>query len=34
MSGSNVNQKEFVNAQLTKGDEYIVYPWNRFEHGL
>lgn len=26
--------KQVVYAQLTKGDEYIVYPWDRFEHGL
>ncbi|MBM3895492.1 MAG: phosphoribosyltransferase [Thaumarchaeota archaeon] len=25
---------QVVYAQLTKGDEYIVYPWDRFEHGL
>ncbi|MBM3896644.1 MAG: phosphoribosyltransferase [Thaumarchaeota archaeon] len=26
--------KQVVYAQLTKGDEYIVYPWDRFEHGM
>ena len=26
--------KQVVYAQLTKDDEYIVYPWDRFEHGL
>lgn len=26
--------KQVVYAQLTKGDEYIVYPWDRFEHSL
>ncbi|MBM3910285.1 MAG: phosphoribosyltransferase [Thaumarchaeota archaeon] len=26
--------KQIVYAQLTKGDEYIVYPWDRFEHGM
>lgn len=25
--------KQLVYAELTKGDEYIVYPWDRFEHG-
>jgi hypothetical protein len=25
--------KQVIYAQLTKGDEYIVYPWDRFEHG-
>jgi hypothetical protein len=24
--------KQLVYAELTKGDEYIVYPWDRFEH--
>jgi hypoxanthine phosphoribosyltransferase len=26
--------KQVVYAQLTKGDEYIVYPWDKFEHGM
>jgi len=26
--------KQVIYAQLTKGDEYIVYPWDKFEHGL
>ncbi|TBR06918.1 MAG: phosphoribosyltransferase [Candidatus Nitrosotenuis sp.] len=25
--------KQLVYAELTKGDEYIIYPWDRFEHG-
>ncbi|QLH08264.1 phosphoribosyltransferase [Candidatus Nitrosotenuis sp. DW1] len=24
--------KQLVYAELTNGDEYIVYPWDRFEH--
>ncbi|MEO9309942.1 MAG: phosphoribosyltransferase [Nitrososphaera sp.] len=24
---------QLIYAKLTKGDEYIVYPWDRFEHG-
>lgn len=26
--------KQLIYAELTKGDEYIVYPWDRFEHGI
>jgi hypoxanthine phosphoribosyltransferase len=26
--------KQLVYAELTKGDEYIVYPWDRFEHNI
>lgn len=26
--------RQLVYAELTKGDEYIVYPWDRFEHGM
>lgn len=25
--------KQLIYAKLTDGDEYIVYPWDRFEHG-
>ncbi|MDP2667323.1 MAG: phosphoribosyltransferase [Nitrosopumilaceae archaeon] len=31
---SKIIPKQVVYAQLTKGDEYIVYPWDKFEHGL
>ncbi len=24
--------KQLIFAQKTKGNEYIVYPWDRFEH--
>lgn len=26
--------KQLIYAKLTKNDEYIVYPWDRFEHGI
>ncbi|MBM2851607.1 MAG: phosphoribosyltransferase [Candidatus Nitrosotenuis sp.] len=26
--------RQLVYAELTKGDEYIVYPWDRFEHSV
>lgn len=26
--------KQLVYAKSTKGDEYVVYPWDRFEHGI
>jgi hypoxanthine phosphoribosyltransferase len=26
--------KQIVYAMLTKNNEYIVYPWDRFEHGI
>lgn len=26
--------KQLVYAELTKGDEYVVYPWDRFEHDV
>ena len=26
--------KQLVYAELIKGDEYIVYPWDRFEHNI
>ena len=26
--------KQLVYAELTNGDEYIVYPWDRFEHDV
>lgn len=26
--------KQLVYADLTRDNEYIVYPWDRFEHGL
>jgi len=26
--------KQLVYAELTEGDEYIVYPWDRFEHSV
>ena len=26
--------KQLIYATLTKGNEYIVYPWDRFEHKL
>lgn len=26
--------RQLIYAELTKGDEYIVYPWDRFEHGV
>jgi len=26
--------KQLVYAELTKGHEYIVYPWDRFEHSV
>ena len=26
--------KQLIYAKLTKNNEYIVYPWDRFEHGI
>ncbi|MGQ0771335.1 MAG: phosphoribosyltransferase [Nitrososphaerota archaeon] len=26
--------KQLIYAKLTRDNEYIVYPWDRFEHGL
>jgi hypothetical protein len=26
--------KQLIYAKLTKNSEYIVYPWDRFEHGI
>jgi hypoxanthine phosphoribosyltransferase len=26
--------KQLIYAKLTKNSEYIVYPWDRFEHGM
>jgi hypoxanthine phosphoribosyltransferase len=26
--------KQLVYAKSTKGNEYVVYPWDRFEHGI
>lgn len=26
--------KQLIYAELTRDSEYIVYPWDRFEHGL
>ncbi|WP_268543489.1 phosphoribosyltransferase [Candidatus Nitrosotenuis cloacae] len=26
--------KQLIYGQLTDGDEYVVYPWDRFEHGM
>ncbi|MBI5698651.1 MAG: phosphoribosyltransferase [Thaumarchaeota archaeon] len=26
--------KQLIYAELTRDNEYIVYPWDRFEHGL
>jgi len=26
--------KQLIYGELTDGDEYIVYPWDRFEHGM
>jgi hypoxanthine phosphoribosyltransferase len=26
--------KQLIFAKLTKDNEYIVYPWDRFEHGM
>lgn len=26
--------KQLVYAMLTKNNEYVVYPWDRFEHGV
>ncbi len=26
--------KQLIYAKLTKNNEYIVYPWDRFEHGM
>lgn len=26
--------KQLIYAKQTHGDEYIVYPWDRFEHGV
>lgn len=30
----NSYPKQLVYADLTQGTEYIVYPWDRFEHGI
>ena len=26
--------KQLIYAKLTKNSEYVVYPWDRFEHGI
>ncbi|CDI06374.1 Phosphoribosyltransferase-like protein [Candidatus Nitrosotenuis uzonensis] len=31
-TGKN-HPKQLIYAKLTKGNEYLVYPWDRFEHG-
>ena len=30
----NTYPKQLVYAELTRDSEYIVYPWDRFEHGM
>jgi hypoxanthine phosphoribosyltransferase len=29
-----VYPKQLIYAKLTRDNEYVVYPWDRFEHGL